>query len=118
MPASMASMGPRSSERGDFCAILWFGVRVIASMGPRSSERGDVALGRDAAVDIEASMGPRSSERGDAVAKGWRSRVETLQWGRAPRSAEINILPSILPAAEAASMGPRSSERGDSWWYW
>src|SRR5436190_225304 len=90
----MASMGPRSRERGnDLAGILSFSLmisfngaaltrarkfggfypkkteRSLASMGPRSRERGNITLGGDGTNYFDASMGPRSRERGNFLPK-------------------------------------------------
>src|SRR5581483_4647067 len=112
--------------------------RTIASMGPRSCERGNsLNLGR-AAFQSRASMGPRSCERGNVLilpgsvpvpcgfngaalvrARKWDGKgarvsfVAWLQWGRARASAEIPPGRGGLGALHDASMGPRSCERGN-----
>ena len=88
---------------------------LVASMGPRSEERGN-GHRRRALVELErASMGPRSEERGN---QRLQIRVVhctlALQWGRAPRSAETSTLLTSGGRGQSASMGPRSEERGNS----
>ena len=85
-------MGPRSDERGnDQVAGERLGEDLLASMGPRSDERGNA---RPAVRGVDrkqsASMGPRSDERGNF--QDFRRNpipLVTLQWGRAPMSAEM-----------------------------
>ncbi len=50
-----------------------YGLRVnltLASMGPRSDERGNEAQTLTWLLQAEASMGPRSDERGNALGPG------------------------------------------------
>ncbi len=65
--ARMASMGPRSVERGNLGAGTIARLRGQASMGPRSVERGNVAISKGKSDGDRASMGPRSVERGNAM---------------------------------------------------
>ena len=64
----------------------------VASMGPRSFERGNQRITARMPRDDEASMGPRSFERGNAgVRQASARRIRPqLQWGRAHSSAEIS----------------------------
>ena len=63
---------------------------------------------------MSASMGPRSDERGNPKTSAATSRSRpTLQWGRAPMSAEMLVSPSTSIRDNSASMGPRSDERGN-----
>ncbi len=60
----VASMGPRSCDRGKGRG---FGVRRrrnLASMGPRSCDRGKTIEPERVVAEVEASMGPRSCDRG------------------------------------------------------
>ena len=58
-------------------------------------------------------MGPRSNERGKgAPSEKTHLFCVTLQWGRAPMSAESRRRVFNLPSGHRASMGPRSNERG------
>jgi len=58
-------------------------------------------------------MGPRSEERGELAFSAPTSRPASLQWGRAPRSAERSRVRAQKPQPTYASMGPRSEERGE-----
>src|SRR5487761_1874382 len=61
-------------------------------MGPRSDERGNRVARHVRTAGFQASMGPRSDERGNLTWPGSISTITiTLQWGRAPMSAEIGI---------------------------
>ena len=69
-------------------------------------------------------MGPRSNERGkDTGAIHHCPFKPTLQWGRAPMSAERPEAARHIYRRGKASMGPRSNERGKTaifarggWW--
>ena len=64
----LASMGPRSCERGNrWSAGLAPRNSWPASMGPRSCERGNLLDQFGVQVIRVASMGPRSCERGNAM---------------------------------------------------
>ena len=96
---NLASMGPRSDERGNtltFCAarfrppVLQWGRApmsaeittdrssspsfLAASMGPRSDERGNEHAYDKLTLMAQASMGPRSDERGNLRTAGARGR--------------------------------------------
>ena len=111
---ALASMGPRSCERGnvksasrciEYRLLQWGRARASAemaqqerrgrrpdraSMGPRSCERGNGGERGDDVARRRASMGPRSCERGNARIADRVSRIRaSLQWGRARASAEI-----------------------------
>ena len=61
---------------------------VLASMGPRSHERGNQGVRIGATASRLASMGPRSHERGNSDnIQGARS-IGPLQWGRVLMNAE------------------------------
>ena len=110
----------------------------VASMGPRSHERGNMGGGESGARLGDASMGPRSHERGNPVRPKIRQYLyASLQWGRVLMNAEtkeISGLDSVLVGLQwgrvlmnaetatgcgrcwcgtKASMGPRSHERGN-----
>ena len=104
-----ASMGPRSSERGNnlhiheatprYKMLQWGRARLsaeirtrsigprglaFASMGPRSSERGNSSAVLDPSPhDDRASMGPRSSERGNRIHRAARPGRSTCFNGAA-----------------------------------
>src|SRR6266545_4731332 len=108
----LASMGPRSVERGinGSTALITIPKELqwgrapwsaesgyepsldtrdsSASMGPRSVERGIKLHRGDKVRRIRASMGPRSVERGITEWTRYTERNKKLQWGRAPWSAE------------------------------
>ena len=85
----LASMGPRSHERGNILESSDVVLTDKASMGPRSHERGNILESSDVVLTDKASMGPRSHERGNGL-DGDACLVQPL-----------------------ASMGPRSHERGN-----
>ena len=135
-PDDLASMWPRSEERGNCCATAQapslFCFNVAALRGARK-----LILSSSSFSFVFASMWPRSEERGNAGQPQVEISVGGLQCGRAPRSAEISrapILPWPRPSgfnvaalrgarkleengdgnlAGSASMWPRSEERGN-----
>src|SRR5579885_2921333 len=134
---------------------------VHASMGPRSTDRGNEKRKRQRDALLQASMGPRSTDRGNklwptsrcrssmlqwgrdrliaeiSVNRAYRKPINTLQWGRDRLIAEITICLTgnqgrmalqwgrdrliaeiVRPAGDCshrsgASMGPRSTDRGN-----
>ena len=155
--------GPRSEERGNLRARARGAALHRASMGPRSEERGNSSSLSTMTSLARASMGPRSEERGNRTAailafwlaprfngaalRGARKQIDsrlpraalvTLQWGRAPRSAETQrsklaqarrrsfngaalrgarkpgSATARFDSRKTASMGPRSEERGNT----
>ena len=110
---SLASMGPRTSIRGNFERLLVAITPNPASMGPRTSIRGNryridylrmPTRGFNGAADFHprklddggaiasrrllASMGPRTSIRGNGIAFQQPRGNALLQWGRGLPSAE------------------------------
>ena len=60
------------------------------SMEPRSGERENCEVERIARAVIDASMEPRYEERGNSISPAVMAATSVaLQWGRAPKSAEI-----------------------------
>src|SRR5579884_2528784 len=87
----------------------------IASMGPRSNDRGN-AFGERIShvVQEDASMGPRSNDRGNYVTAAGRESIGLLlQWGRDQMIAEISYREHVGDYRVWASMGPRSNDRGN-----
>src|SRR5208337_4901830 len=83
-------------------------------MGPRSIERGNRPTAKKARAAISSFNGA-ALDRARKLADG---RVESeyrnsLQWGRARSSAEINERRREAADHDLASMGPRSIERGN-----
>ena len=136
---TVASMGPRSRERGKLSiarprSISYFTLqrgrvhnergrksdpatssrpRLMASMGPRSYERGkettDVV---NTVQDHHASMGPRSYERGKVPLCYRRVLIAHLLASMGPRSYERGKCDEVrLFRRHRASMGPRSYAR-------
>ena len=87
--AIVASMGPRSDNRGYGRPAPRAVVPTAASMGPRSDNRGYVASQVTARSTCAASMGPRSDNRGYGLRLAY-----------------------LVLAGSMASMGPRSDNRG------
>src|SRR5579883_3308176 len=85
--------------------------REIASMGPRSDERGNELLVLDHRKDFaELQWGrARMSAEMPSRAPRW-SANRALEWGRARMSAEIDGMTPAEVEREIASMGPRSDE--------
>ena len=87
-----ASMGPRSIDRGNAGPVLRFSPADHASMGPRSIDRGNGPLPREPIRKQVASMGPRSIDRGNTLARaGEITIIVRLQWGRDQLIAETKI---------------------------
>ncbi len=113
--------------------------RQIASMGPRSSDRGYARKGwPERARTDTASMGPRSSDRGygpyhrvdgrsanglqwvhgpQTVVMVGLARLESfavvkLQWVHGPQTVVMVTVRAVAELPCPASMGPRSSDRG------
>ena len=88
---SLASMEPRSLERGNPLRVITIPVRPLAaSMEPRSLERGNPAT-QCLRTDIQniASMEPRSLERGNLANRRVQySASSRLQWSRVLSNAE------------------------------
>ena len=112
LPYSIASMGPRSVERGKYAASACRRVPNAASMGPRSVERGKFLTQRDDLRHRPASMGPRSVERGKTLKIVSEVPFPKLQWGRVLLNAESPAADFRRRRGRGASMGPRSVERG------
>src|SRR5579884_3034721 len=86
----------------------------LASMGPRSNDRGNVAVYPPGEKQLHASMGPRSNDRGNlAHTLLTRPGEFGLQWGRDQMIAEIRRKTGFKPLCHEASMGPRSNDRGN-----
>ena len=85
-----------------------------ASMGPRTSIRGNVSMARYTSVQIAASMGPRTSIRGNHGSPRLALDDSLLQWGRGLPSAETCIDGEPAVGRVRASMGPRTSIRGNT----
>ena len=107
-----ASMGPRSENRGYGRVPLCRDTEgPEASMGPRSENRGYVSLHQQAARIHEASMGPRSENRGYVKTAGSSDcKHKVLQWVHGPRTVVMKAGGQCT--ADPASMGPRSENRG------
>ena len=86
----MASMWPRSDDRGKGCCdVIW-----LRSTG--------------------ASMWPRSDDRGKAFVSHRKWGRRALQCGRGQMTAESRINVAAAIPAVLASMWPRSDDRGKS----
>ncbi len=110
-----ASMGPRSTDRGNTYPLAawtsrlprlqWGRDRLIAeispaestsritwdaSMGPRSTDRGNPGPFLPLRERQKASMGPRSTDRGNGLVPNSMMRCCLLQWGRDRLIAEMN----------------------------
>tara|TARA_B100001971_G_scaffold214122_1_gene249950 strand:+ start:6970 stop:7218 length:249 start_codon:yes stop_codon:yes gene_type:complete len=81
-------MEPRSEERGKIQTAEGSNAHRTASMEPRSEERGKLPLFRAGRGASFASMEPRSEERGKTDRHGADPPDFSLQWSRAPKSAE------------------------------
>jgi len=75
-------------------------MKTLASMGPRSFERGKMRAGVSEFVHVRASMGPRSFERGKSKELPMTDEFTSeLQWGRVRLNAE-----RIRPPPDAVSV--------------
>ncbi len=109
-----ASMGPRSSDRGNLDTILAMMRSSVASMGPRSFDRGNCQFTANTAADGSGFNGaaifrPRKRVRFHA------SRPRFLGFNgaaifrpRKPHPPQMTQKPQ-----RQASMGPRSFDRGN-----
>src|SRR5579884_1221834 len=90
IPASpIASMGPRSNDRGNEINSDSDQDLFSASMGPRSNDRGNELDAIDWCLAHTASMGPRSNDRGNPAGEDISRRNFLLQWGRDQMIAEM-----------------------------
>ena len=86
----------------------------LASMGPRSIDRGNRAVCRQLPRQAAASMGPRSIDRGNPQDRHPLPKIALpLQWGRGRSTAEIRRELLVTRQRIVASMGPRSIDRGN-----
>jgi len=110
----IASMGPRSFNRGNG-RVSWIrGEWHGASMGPRSFNRGNQPKQQSAQISTYRFNGaavfqPRKFEPVQQTGR----LIIPLQWGRGLSTAEIRYVKAPLRAGERASMGPRSFNRGN-----
>ena len=70
-------------------AVLASGDIILASMGPRSIDRGSVRAPDRPRVQRPASMGPRSIDRGSRLFRSTACGLNGLQWGRDQLIAEV-----------------------------
>ena len=83
-------------------------------MGPRSDERGNDLM-RAQAITAKSLQWGRAPMSAEMIAwEGHGTPLPELQWGRAPMSAEIGDKGVELENSISASMGPRSDERGNA----
>src|SRR5438045_3657534 len=88
---TLASMEPRSFERGNHGRQTLIAELLKASMEPRSFERGNQPPTADSHAHLaQASMEPRSFERGNPARKACLSvaTCHRLQWSHAHSSVE------------------------------
>src|SRR5260221_610649 len=82
--------------------VVYGALRVLASMGPRSWDRGEPRAKARRISPVSASMGPRSWDRGEMVDDSpSEPRTHVLQWGRGLGTAERQA----YAAAPARKMG-------------
>src|SRR5581483_9509488 len=111
----MASMGPRSCERGNARSILFESNENEALQWGRARASAEMLAGLPAPVALLlASMGPRSCERGNQEHRDYTAHREDASMG--PRSCERGnaVSCSLVLRPGKASMGPRSCERGNA----
>src|SRR5438128_50186 len=134
----MASMGPRSLNRGNRSLILTCGESLKRFNGAAVSQPRKLAPGIGVNGRALASMGPRSLNRGNTLWPSQEAKAkELLQWGRGLSTAETcphgprgtieghrfngaavsqPRKPSgrmVRRSGNRASMGPRSLNRGN-----
>ena len=101
-----ASIGPRSSDRGNPTPSRCVASGGFASIGPRSSDRGNVICESIRRECDSASIGPRSSDRGNGAGSGVRAlHTPQLQLGRDPQIAEISSCRASPTALCALQLG-------------
>ena len=89
--------------------------RWRASIGPRSSDRGNASTDFRSQVIENASIGPRSSDRGNtSTVNTANGRSSSFNWAAILRSRKCAAT-EVEAAANFASIGPRSSDRGNGW---
>ena len=110
----VASMGPRSEERGNSTGLFARLMIDLASMGPRSEERGNFPNNPSGIDFMAASMGPRSEERGNFDSCQFLMRDFSRFNGAALGRTRKRLLEWFGYRSQSlASMGPRSEERGN-----
>ena len=91
LAVEIASMGPRSGERGNPCPLLMDPGRPGASMGPRSGERGNSGRLTARYLDHKLQWGRvRGNAEMPLPENVTRIRMR-LQWGRVRGNAEIPL---------------------------
>ncbi len=88
----LASMGPPSENGGNTASRLPLIREALASMGPPSEDGGNPVSARWLRFAPTASMGPPSEDGGNTMKPVNRPKLSLLQWGRRPRTAEIQGL--------------------------
>ena len=84
-----------------------------ASIGPRSSDRGNGNITNTGGHAYTLQLG-RDPQIAEMILPGFRScDNRQLQLGRDPQIAEMSPVPAPAPPPEPASIGPRSSDRGN-----
>src|SRR5262245_34629916 len=110
----LASMEPRSAERGNIGKFGSIGGELDASMEPRSVERGNPDLPNALARITAASTEPHSVERGKPKCAGrpYR-RLSCFNGAALSRTGKLRDIGLKAEHARLASMEPRSAERGN-----
>ena len=103
--SSLASMGPRSFDRGNAPRSPSASERGRASMGPRSFDRGNTCILRSRCSTEVASMGPRSFDRGNLGSSCGMPADHALQWGRDRSIAEMRSLARVRAAMHGLQWG-------------
>ena len=111
-PIVLASMGPRSRDRGR--GVLHSDIVMFATL---QWGRGHVTAEGVARGSAWRFLGELQWGRGHVTAEGpmclWTMIARsTLQWGRGHVTAEGRSADGTVPYFKAASMGPRSRDRG------
>ncbi len=89
-------------------------VGILASIGPRSNDRGKMLAHRDELALVELQLGRGRTTAESEAGKVWRCGIRVLQLGRGRTTAERFSLSTVLGQGNQASIGPRSNDRGKS----
>ena len=136
-PVSLASMGPRSENRGYKAIAAITKAEQPCFNGSTVREPWlfcDTSMSKDAKKKLQWVHGPRTvvmsrdlgsvqdeiGFNGSTVREPWlssvlckgSSRARPLQWVHGPRTVVMGIRKALLGLSREASMGPRSENRG------
>ena len=107
-----ASIGPRSSDRGNRPVLSFGTCWTGATIGPRSSDRGNLVTDIPLPRDIKLQLGRDPPDRGNDLPSLRCRGYACFNWAAILRSRKCAISPAAA-ARIRASIGPRSSDRGN-----